>query len=105
MRYPALAGRRDANEAEIITALEAVGATVDQNPIGKGAPDLDVGYDGQNFKMEVKMPNGKLNAKQVVWHGRWKGQKCVVRTPAEALAVLGISYGDSRDDWARRAGL
>ena len=107
MRYPATQGQRDSNEAEIIKALEAVGATVEQLPTGRGVPDLLVGYMTEwgipyNYLMEVKpLPvKGKvfashvaLNKKQVEWHKAWRGQKAVVRTPEEALAVLGIKHG------------
>ena len=90
MRYPALQGKRDANEPEIITALEAVGATVDQNPIGGGKPDLDVGFEGVNYKMEVKTLGGTLNHKQAIWIYSWRGQVVVVRTPEDALRAIGI---------------
>ena len=98
-RYPATQGQRDVNEAEIISTLEAVGATVECIPSGEGVPDLLVGYKGVNYLMEVKPEpvKGKvfassvqLNPKQVLWHSTWKGQKAVVRNPKEALAVLGI---------------
>ena len=98
MRYPALQGKRDKNEPEIIAALEAVGATVEQLPTGRGVPDLLVGvsrygkFDIQrrNFLLEVKTEKGKLNEKQTKWFKSWNGQAEVVRTPEEALAVIGI---------------
>jgi hypothetical protein len=98
-RYPATQGQRDSNESEIISSLQAIGATVEPMPTGGGVPDLLVGYKGDNFLMEVKpepvkgkvfASDVKLNPKQVEWHKTWKGQKAVVRTPQEALAVLGI---------------
>ena len=89
-RYPALQGKRDENEPEIIAAYEAVGATVEQNPIGKGRTDLDVGFRGVNYKVEVKMPGAKLTDVQVDWHRTWRGQKAIVRNVKEALAVIGI---------------
>ena len=97
MRYPATQGQRDANEPQIIKALEMAGATVEPLPTGKGVPDLLVGYRGINILMEVKKEvvkgkvfasDVKLNAKQVIWHELWKGQVVVVRTPEEALARL-----------------
>ena len=102
MRYPATQGKRDVNEPEIISALEAVGATVEPLPTGKGVPDLLVGYRGKNILMEVKKEvvrgkvyasDVKLNAKQVIWHDCWRGQKCIVRTPQEALDVIGLYTG------------
>ena len=75
MRYPALQGKRDANEPEIIAALEAVGASVWQLPTGQGLPDLLVGLrqwgiDGSrsgmrvNYLIEFKTIKVKLNQKQ-----------------------------------------
>jgi hypothetical protein len=32
----------------------------------------------------------KLTSAQVKWHGMWMGQVDIVRTDAEALAVIGI---------------
>ena len=109
-RYPATQGQRDSNEAEIIAALEKVGATVEQIPTGKGVPDLLVGKDmpcphcgamfPQNVLEEVKpepvkgkvfASHVKLNYRQLAWHEWWRGQKAVVRTPEEALEVIGIN--------------
>jgi hypothetical protein len=90
MRYPATQGKRDENEPEIIAAYEKVGATVDQNPIGEGRTDLDVGFRGVNYKVEVKTPTGRLNAKQKEWHELWRGQKAIVKNVREALEVIGI---------------
>jgi hypothetical protein len=105
MRFPALQGKRDANEPEIIKALEAVGATVDQNPIGKGRPDLDVGFRGENYKQEVKMPGCDLNKAQVYWHNHWEGQVDIVRTPQEALEAIGYYDDEPLDCRCRREGL
>lgn len=104
MRYPALQGKRDQNEPEIIEALEGVGATVVQNPVGKGQPDLIVGYMGVTYLLEVKMPGNKLNPKQVKWHWNWSGQVDVVTTPDEALAAIG-ALDKPVDQRCREAGL
>ena len=90
MRYPALQGRRDANEPEIIAALEEVGAKVVQIPTGKGVPDLLVGFDSGNYLLEIKMPERRLNQKQWEWHDTWPGQVDVVRSPCEALEAIGV---------------
>jgi hypothetical protein len=89
-RFRALQGKRDENEPEIIAAYKAVGATAEINPLGQGRPDLDVGFRDVNYKVEVKMPGAKLTADQVIWHRDWKGQKAIVTTVKEALAVIGI---------------
>ena len=113
MRYPALQGKRDANEPEIITALENAGATVEQLPIGRGMPDLLVGADmpcpacghmfPQNKLEEVKTEKGFLNSKQYKWHLNWKGQATVVNNPSEALSAIGINA--DLPDRCRGAGL
>lgn len=103
VRYPALQGKRDANEPGIIAALEAEGATVFPNPIGQGKPDLTVGFNKINTLMEVKTPSGRLNKKQVEWHSSWAGQVCVVRTPSEALSAIGLDA--DLDDKCRSAWL
>ena len=98
-RFPATMGQRDSNEASIVTALQKVGVTVEQIPTGGGVPDLLCGYNGINYLMEVKpepikgvifASNVQLNAKQELWHSTWKGACAVVRTPEEALEILGL---------------
>lgn len=106
MRYPALQGKRDANESAIIAALQEVGASVVQNPTGKGAPDLIVGYFGETFLLEVKMPGKKLNAMQIKWHEAWTGQVAIVHTPIDALYAIGADlHAYSLEQRLRNAGL
>ena len=63
-------GRRDANQAEIVKALESVGASVlDLADVGRGCPDLLVGYAGREWLIEVKMPTGKLTPDEVALRG------------------------------------
>ena len=85
--------KTDHNQAEIIKALRAVGATVqDLSKVGKGAPDILVGFHGCNYLMEIKNPDtkGKLNLMQRIWHQDWRGQVVVVRTVEEALREIGV---------------
>jgi len=93
--------KTDDNQQEIIDALRAVGATVqDLSKVGNGCPDILVGYKGgkyagflvyNNYLMEIKNPDtkGKLNMLQKVWHMNWRGNVQVVRTVEEALRVIG----------------
>lgn len=85
------AQKRDANEPEIIAALEAAGCTVDQLPGGSGRPDLLVG-DPQTrlpLLMEVKMPlKATLNPLQKKYHA-WSGAKIyLVTTPGVAIEII-----------------
>ena len=87
---------RDANEPQIVAALEGVGASVIRldKPV-----DLLVGYRGRNLLLEVKTPLGpkggrshsKATPEQRDFFARWRGQFSVVRTVEEALAAIGVS--------------
>lgn len=83
------AAKRDKNEADIVRVLEYVGATV--TPLSdKGVPDLLVGYDGENYLLEVKDKRGTLTSDQVEWHEAWAGSVQVVRDADEALRAIGL---------------
>jgi hypothetical protein len=90
------AARTDANQAEVVKALRAAGATVtDTSGVGGGFPDLAVGYGGLNYFLEVKdgskPPSAqKLSQHQEKWHREWKGHACVVNSPEAALAAIGV---------------
>jgi len=91
------AAKIDANQEQVVTALRAAGASVQSLAgIGKGVPDLLVGYKGQTLLMEVKdgfKPPSKrsLNEDQLRWHGSWKGGAlAVVDCPDAALRMIGV---------------
>ena len=84
-----LHGKRDANQAEIVKALESVGASVlDLADVGRGCPDLLVGYAGREWLMEIKTQHGELLPDQVDFIRTWHGAVHVVRSIDEALAVI-----------------
>jgi hypothetical protein len=94
------AARVDPAQAEIVDVLRDVGASVaPTSAVGAGFPDLVVGFRGRNYLLEVKQPEGprggssskgqQLNDEQMRWHQRWRGQVSVVRTPSDALRVIG----------------
>lgn len=80
----------DANQLEIVKALEAIGCIV----LEVGWPlDLLVGYRQRNWLLEVKDPEQppsrrKLTDFQVTFFDEWRGQKAKVETVDEALAVV-----------------
>lgn len=85
--------RVDANHAEIVAALRAVGCTViDLTAVGGGVPDLLVKCrDGSLRLMEIKVAKGKLNKMQREWHDKWQGDfLSIVRSVAEALKAIGV---------------
>lgn len=87
------AARRDGNEREIIDALRAAGAQVEQLDL----IDLLVGYRGQTFLVEVKDPqypkaHPKRRARQEEWRRKWPGGPAgEVESVAEALAFIGAT--------------
>ena len=85
---PRFRQKPDANQPEIVTALLKIGCTVyDASRVGT-LPDLVVGYRGVTCLIECKMPNGKLNADQKVWHEGWNGHSVVVHSPQEAIDAV-----------------
>ena len=91
------AAKVDANQDQIVTALRAAGATVQSlAAVGKGVPDLLVGFQSQTLLLEVKDGNKppsqrKLTEDQLKWHGAWKGGPlAVVDSPDAALRMLGV---------------
>lgn len=83
LRY---ACRRDANEPDIVSALESVGCTVERID---GKPyDLLVGIRGVNWIVEIKTRKGLYRKSQVEFQRTWKGQQATVRTADEALALV-----------------
>jgi hypothetical protein len=85
----------DTVQAEIVKSLRQIGASVQvTSGVGKGFPDLVVGWRGQTFLIECKTGNDKLNQMQQDWHAAWAGHVAVVRTPEEAqLAVIDAKVG------------
>lgn len=99
------ARKRDDNEAAIVKALRAAGASVKQLD-GAGVPDLIVGHNGYTYLLEVKVPSrldgkahtrtaqggeGELTEAQVKWWSEWRGAKAIiVRSIEEALLAIGV---------------
>ena len=90
------AAKVDANQAEIVAALRAIGCSVALlHKVGCGVPDLLVGFRGKNILVEVKDGNKpksaqKLTSDQVEWHSMWKGQKAVANSVEAALSIVGL---------------
>jgi hypothetical protein len=84
------AAKVDANQDQIVSALRAAGASVQSlAPIGRGCPDLLVAFRRAMFLLEVKDGKGKTNEIQKRWHIEWSADVHVVRSPDEALRVIG----------------
>ena len=94
--------RRDRNETTIVALARRLGASVEYLDL-KDGPDLVVGWQGQNWLIEVKRPLGRrggasedgqrLSHGQERWHAAWKGKVAVVRTLEDLRALLGVGAG------------
>ena len=86
-------GRIDTVQPEIVKALRQMGASVAvTSSLGKGFPDLVVGWRRRNALLEVKTGDADLTVDEVNFRAKWAGQLAIVRTPEEAvLAVIASS--------------
>ncbi|MGL4650476.1 MAG: hypothetical protein ACRC1H_13795 [Caldilineaceae bacterium] len=89
------AARIDVNQPEIVQALRNIGASVDPiHTLGKGRPDLMVGFRGLTFLLEVKdgdkaPSRQKLTDDEAKWHAYWRGHVAVVTDIESALHAIG----------------
>lgn len=87
--------RIDTNQPEIVSAFRKAGCSVAiTSAVGKGFPDIVVGYAGENFLVEIKdgekpASAQKLTPDEAEWHTNWRGSVFVVRSVSEAFALLG----------------
>lgn len=85
------AANTDKNQRSIVKHFRDLGASVTHlHSVGKGVPDLIVGYNGVNYMVEVKSSRGTLNKMQVDYFNNWNGQICVIRTNKEVEELLGL---------------
>lgn len=97
MRYRA---KVDRNQPDITKALRDFGCSVQPiHTIGKGCPDLLVGYGGRygvggvNLLFEIKdpeAPNSRtiLTADEWDFREAWRGQYDIVLTALQAIAIV-----------------
>lgn len=79
----------DSNQTRVVKALRELGATVQHlHAVGKGCPDIVVGYKNRNYLLEIKDGEKKLTPDQVIWHYDWRGQVEVVTSPEHAIETI-----------------
>lgn len=94
------AAKIDRNQPEVVEKLREIGASVQiLSAVGKGCPDLLVGYQERNWLLEIKdgeLPPSarKLTPDQLGWHGEWRGQVTVV--DSWQMAVLLVTSGEGK---------
>lgn len=85
--------RVDKNQELIVEGLRQIGASVQSlATVGKGVPDLLVGYRGKNWLLEVKGEKGALTGPQITWHADWRGTVHVVRDLGGAISLISEAH-------------
>ena len=69
----------DLNHTDVVKTLRSLGATVfDASKVGKGFPDLVVGYKNKTILVEIKSSeNKKFTTAQLKFMSEWKGSSVV----------------------------
>lgn len=92
--------RVDANQKEIVTELRKLDVSVlHTHQLGKGAPDLILGYRNDNFLIELKdgsktKSQQKLTPDEIEFQNKWQGNYAVCNSLEQVLTV--IDYVDQR---------
>lgn len=91
MRSPR--SRVDGNQPEIVAALRKAGATVQHlHMVGRGCPDLLVGYKNNTWLYEVKQLGESLTPMELEWLQTWQGGEArVVYSAEDALKIIGAT--------------
>ena len=87
------AKRVDCNQKDIVHALRTFGATVvDLSGVGKGCPDLLIGFKGKTYLIEVKKDSkAKFTPQQLQFNELWTGGIIArIESIDEALALLKV---------------
>ena len=87
------AKRVDCNQKDIVHALKTFGATVvDLSGVGKGCPDLLIGFKGTTYLIEIKKDNkAKFTPQQLQFNELWAGGVIArIQTIDEAIALLKV---------------
>jgi len=90
------AKRVDSNQKQIVTHLRQLGITVlHLHTVGKGCPDILLGYKNQNFLVELKDGNKSASKKKLTEDEReffleWKGQVNKCESLEDILKIIGL---------------
>lgn len=88
------AAKVDSNQPEIVAALRKIGCSVTPtHALGKGFPDIAVGYRGSNYFFEIKdgslSPSRRaLTEDEFKWHDAWRGQVAIIESISQAIKFI-----------------
>jgi len=93
--------RKDANHTEIVKNFRELGASVlDTAQLGKGAPDILIGYQGHNVAIEIKdgskPPSARLlTTDEAKFHDEWQGWIEIVYTVDDVIRIISEIRNDT----------
>lgn len=86
------AAKVDLNQSQIVEELRGIpGVSVAlTHTLGRGYPDIVVGWRGLNFLFEIKQPGREddLTEDEVRFHREWAGQVSVVSSSSEIWDIM-----------------
>jgi hypothetical protein len=89
--------RTDANHKQMIDGLRKIpGISIfSTHMVGKGFPDIVIGYKGINYLVEIKdgaktKSRKKLTDDEIKFHGSWLGQIMIAENIDDVLRLLKI---------------
>lgn len=87
--------RADDNQRELVEQIRQIpGTTVAHtHTIGKGFPDIVLGFNGKNYLFEIKDPSKPPSARKLTvaeenWHSWWTGRVYIVETIDDVLKII-----------------
>ena len=89
-----MAKRADRNQPQIVKDLRKAGFSVQMlHEVGKGCPDILVGYWGMNWLFEIKDPEQppskrKLTSDEREFFKQWEGQAEIIHSAEEAIGLM-----------------
>ena len=86
--------RVDTNQREIVDFARRHGATIAHlHTLGRGIPDLLIGYQGRNYLVEIKSEDGKLTTDEETFFNNWRGDAAVVTSKKDLIRLLDLPMG------------
>lgn len=88
------AKRIDANQKEIVEAFRSLGCSVFiTSAVGKGFPDIVVGFRGKNYLFEIKdgkkyQSQQKLTEPEIKFKVEWEGQFAIINCVDQVIYFI-----------------
>lgn len=84
------AARADTNQPDIVRKLRSLGASIwHTHTLGRGGPDIVVGYCGVNVLAEIKRDEREpLTPAEIKFHTAWRGHIVTIRNERDAVQLL-----------------